>query len=98
MDLEFKTQQELYKRVKPALEAKRIELERLGISKITREDIWSYLKEVKWQNSENLMLSDVVSDILHLDNKRISSYMRKKKTRRGRSEENEKRRDKKEEK
>ena len=92
MDFEFNSQEELFKRVKPALEAKKVELNRLGVRNVKIEDIWNYLINVKWSSGRDLMLSDVVSDILHVDNKKISSYLREKNTRRGRSEKNEKRR------
>ena len=91
MDFEFNSQEELFKRVKPALEAKRVELNRLGVKKVKIKDIWDYLVDVKWSSGRELMLSDVVSDILHLDNKRFNSYLRERKTRRGRSDENERR-------
>lgn len=91
MDFEFNSKEELYKRVKPALEAKKVELNRLGIKRVKIEDIWDYLVLIKWSHSRELMLSDIVSDILHLDNKRFNSYLRAKKTRRGRSEVNERR-------
>ena len=91
MDFEFNSQEELFKRVKPALEAKRVELNRLGVKNVKVKDIWDYLIDVKWSSGRELMLSDVVSDILHLDNKRFNTYLRVRKTRRGRSDENERR-------
>ena len=68
----------MYERVKPALHAKLQELKRLNISKIKEIDIWKYLIETKWRKSKNLMLSDVVSDIIHVDNKRLSIYLKNK--------------------
>ena len=78
MDFEFNSEKELYERVKPALHAKLQELKRLNISKIKEIDIWKYLIETKWRKSKNLMLSDVVSDIIHVDNKRLSIYLKNK--------------------
>ena len=75
MDLSFKTQEELYIRVRPALNAKLQELRRLNYPNITEEDIWSYLSEVKWTKSKGLMLSDIVSDIIHIDNRRLAKYL-----------------------
>ena len=72
----FNTKEELYTRVKPALSAKLQELRRLNYSKITEEDIWSYLSEVKWSKSKGLMLSDIVSDIIHVDNKKLEEYIK----------------------
>lgn len=84
MDFQFSSQEELYQRVKPAIHAKVMELHRLGFSYITDIDIWNYLVESKWKKSHNLVLSDIVSDILHVDNKKIDEYLKGKlaKTRR----------------
>ena len=45
MDLEFSSQEELFKRVQPALNAKLAELHRLGYTYIQVSDIWRYLVE-----------------------------------------------------
>jgi len=78
MNMEFKTLQELYNRVKPALITKRNEMRRLGYSYIQEEDIWNFLKENKWINARNLGLSDMVDDILNTDNKQIDKYVKDK--------------------
>ena len=52
MDYNFNTKEELYVRVRPALNAKLQELRRLNYPNITEEDIWSYLSEVKWTKSK----------------------------------------------
>lgn len=84
MGFQFSSQEELYQRVKPAINAKVVELHRLGFSYITDIDVWNYLIESKWKKSHNLVLSDIVSDILHVDNKKIDEYLKGKlaKTRR----------------
>ena len=76
MDYEFDSQLELFKRVRPALSAKKIECHRLGFSNIKDTDIWNYLIESKWKKGKNLMLSDIVSDIMHSDCKRIDLFLR----------------------
>jgi len=83
-EFEFKSKEELYKRVTPALRAKKQELTRLGYSYIKEEDIWNYLISVRWQKAHNLMLSDIVSDIIHVNNKQIDEFLKGKleKTRR----------------
>ena len=48
----------------PAL---RLKKEEINNKNITEEDIWNYLKETKWINSNNLSLSDMVNDILKLE-------------------------------
>lgn len=84
MDFQFSSQEELYQRVKPAINAKIVELHRLGFSYIVDVDVWNYLIETKWKKSRNLVLSDIVSDILHVDNKKLDEYLKGKlsKTRR----------------
>ena len=78
MDLEFGTLEELYKRLKPALLTKKNELKRSGIEYIKEEDIWNYLKEVKWINSKNLSLYQMVNDVLNVDNMLIDKYLKEK--------------------
>ena len=77
MSYTFNTKEELYTRVKPALSAKLQELKRLNYKNIVEEDIWNYLSNAKWSKSQGLMLSDIVSDIIHLDNKRLNEYVEK---------------------
>ena len=45
---EFETLEELYKRIKPALITKKNEMHRDGYIYIKEEDIWNYLKEIKY--------------------------------------------------
>ena len=80
MDFEFNSQEELFKRVKPALNAKVMELHRLGYSYITIDDIWNYLVETKWKKGKDLMLSDIVSNIIHVENNKIDEYLKGKLT------------------
>lgn len=65
----------MYKRVRPALSAKRQELRRLQYKNITERDIWDYLSKEKWSKAKNLMLSDIVSDILHADNHCLNHFV-----------------------
>lgn len=76
MELEFSSQEELYQRVQPALNAKLAELHRLGYPYIQIVDVWNYLIETKWKKSKDLTLSDIVSDILHVDNRRLDEYLK----------------------
>lgn len=84
MDYEFSTKEELFRRVKPALTAKETELHRLGYTYISDIDIWNYLIQIKWTKAKDLMLSDVVNDIMHINEKKIDEYLKGKiaKTRR----------------
>ena len=78
MDYEFSSKEELFKRVKPALNAKVGELHRFGYTYINQMDVWNYLIENIWIKSKDLMLSDIVNDILHTDNKKIDTYLKSK--------------------
>lgn len=75
MNYTFNTKEELYLRIKPALSAKLQELRRLNYSKIREEDIWEYLTSIKWSKAKGLMLSDIVSDIIHVDNIKLNNYV-----------------------
>ena len=79
MNYGFNTQEELFIRVRPALHSKLEELKRLNFPNINEKDIWNYLSEVKWQKSKNLTLSDIVSDIMHIDNNKLNRYVKENK-------------------
>ena len=78
MEVEFRTASELYDRLKPALTTKVEEMRRNGYLYIKEEDVWNYLKEVKWVKSVNLELYEMVSDVLNTDNVVIDSYLKEK--------------------
>lgn len=78
MDIEFSSLEELYRRIKPALHTKKEEMKRSGYPYIKEEDIWNYLKEVKWVRSNNLSLYQMVSDVLNVENSRIDKYLKEK--------------------
>ena len=73
--IEFKTVEELYKRVSPALYSKLKEIKRLGYTLVTEKDIWNYLVENEWKNRTNLELYDLISDIMNADNYKINDYV-----------------------
>ena len=76
MDYEFSSQLELFKRVKPALNSKCAEAHRLGFPDLRDIDIWNYLIENKWKTSKDLMLSDIVSDIMHCDFHSVELFLK----------------------
>ena len=80
MDLEFSSLKDLYLRVEPALKAKKTELDRLGLSYISQNNVWEYLVENKWKQGKDLMLSDIVDDILNTDCNLIDKYFKEKNT------------------
>ena len=77
-DIVFESLEDLYKRVKPALMTKKGEMKRNGYTYVKEEDIWNYLKEVKWKKGKDLSLYDMTNDILNTDDEIIDSYLRKK--------------------
>lgn len=78
MDITFHSLQELYDRLRPALRAKKEEMRRNGYNYIEVEDIWNFFKEVKWKNSSNLYLCQMVSDVFNTDSELIDAYLRDK--------------------
>lgn len=78
MDETIGTLTDLYKRIKPALTTKKEEMHRDGYIYIKEEDIWNYLKEVKWKKASDLDLFNMTSDILNTDNIVIDNYLKEK--------------------
>ncbi|MDD4036034.1 MAG: post-transcriptional regulator [Bacilli bacterium] len=78
MDIKFNSVEELYNRLRPALNTKRNEMIRKKYHYIKSEDIWNYLKDNKWINSRNLSLSDMVDDILSSNDEAIDEYVKNK--------------------
>lgn len=76
--LEFRTKEELYQRVLPALYSKIKEVRKLGFKFITEKDIWNYLVENEWKSRVNLELYDLINDILNVDNYRLNDYVNQK--------------------
>ena len=78
MEITFNSEEELYKRLIPALTTKKEEMNRKGFSYIKEEDIWNYFKEVKWRRANGLELHEMVDDILNCDDIIIDSYLKTK--------------------
>ncbi len=74
MDKELSNNDELFKKLGPCLNSKIKELKRNNIDYIKKEDIWNYLKRNKWKDS-NPYLSEMVNDILYLDNTLLKDYV-----------------------
>lgn len=77
-NIKFNSLEELYNRLVPAMETKVNELKLVGISYITVNDIWNYLKTYKWSKSRDLTLSDCVDDILNTSEDEYKKYMKNK--------------------
>ena len=71
MNEEFKSSEELFQRVKPALVTKQNEMLRKGFHYVKIEDVWEYLKKTKWRKASNLGLYDMVYDILNAEDTEI---------------------------
>ena len=85
MDINFNTKEELYRRLKPALNAKKEELNRNNYEYVTIDDIWNFLVEKKWKNANNLSLYQVTCDIFDVDNAILDNYIREKMTNKNRT-------------
>ena len=59
-EIVFRSVEELYNRVLPALYSKRKEINSLGFKLVTEKDIWNYLVENEWKTKRNLELHDHV--------------------------------------
>ena len=75
-DLGINNKVDLYKRLLPALNCKVRELERVRIINVKKEDIWNYLIKEKWDNFSKMELSEMVDDILNLDNDELSQKIK----------------------
>lgn len=70
--LEKRAVKDWKKDVRPALYSKQKEFELLGYREISTEDIWRYLIEKVWKDSQEKHLYEVVQTIFHLP---IYTYM-----------------------
>ncbi|MBE6154175.1 MAG: hypothetical protein E7163_01185 [Firmicutes bacterium] len=75
-EIKFRSLQELYDRILPALKSKTRELNKKGFNYIHEEDIWNFLKTYKWTSSRDLDLAAMVNDIFNLNDKEIDEYVR----------------------
>jgi hypothetical protein len=77
-EIVFRSVEELYNRVLPALYSKRKEINSLGFKLVTEKDIWNYLVENEWKEKRNLELHDLINDIFYVDNIKINDYVMRK--------------------
>ena len=77
-EIVFRSIEELYNRVLPALYSKRKEINSLGFKLVTEKDIWNYLVENEWKTKRNLELHDLINDIFYVDNIKINDYVMRK--------------------
>ncbi len=75
-EIKFKSLQELYERILPALKSKTREIHKKGMDYIHEEDIWNYLKTYKWTSSRSLDLGDMVNDIFNIEERELDSFVK----------------------
>lgn len=75
----FKTIEDLYNTILPALKSKRQDLHLEKYVMITENDIWEYLINKKWTKSNDLELSNIVDDILNVNGSEVSIFIKENK-------------------
>ncbi len=74
MDLEYSLK-ELYLLLNNAFEVKKRIYKYIYLENINNIDIFKYLSLYKWKNDISLSLSDIVSDIINVDNIKLYLYL-----------------------
>ena len=75
---EYKSQKELYLALVPALNVKMRLVRNSEYSYIKKEDIWNYLRTNKWCKDINLCISEMVNDIINVEERLIDKYLKDK--------------------
>lgn len=75
---EYKSQKELYLALVPALNVKMRIIRNSEYSYIKKEDIWNYLRTNKWCKDINLCISEMVNDIINVEERLIDKYLKDK--------------------
>lgn len=75
---EYKSQKELYLALVPALNVKMRIVRNSEYNYIKKEDIWNYLRTNKWCKDINLCISEMVNDIINVEEKMIDKYLKDK--------------------
>ena len=57
----------LRKKMLPVLRTKVHELNKVGISGVSMDEIWKFLIDAKWKNMKEVSLSEMANDILTLN-------------------------------
>jgi len=74
---EYKSLKELQEALIPAFNVKLRILKSKGIDNISKDDIWNYLRINRWEKATNLGISEMVSDIINVNELDINSYIKK---------------------
>ena len=75
-EFKFSSLNELYTRLYPAFNTRKVELLRQGIE-VREIDLWNFLKESVWIDNKNLSIYDMVSDIMKIDEVKLKDYINK---------------------
>ena len=75
---EYKSQKELYLALVPALNVKMRIIRNSEYSYIKKEDIWNYLRTNKWCKDIDLCISEMVDDIINVEERLIDKYLKDK--------------------
>ena len=75
MDVTINSVEELYDRLKPALNIKYQEVMKYNLDYVKIEDIWNYLKVSKWKNANDLLLYEMVDDIFNCELYDLKRYV-----------------------
>ena len=75
---EFTSQKELYLALVPALNVKMRIIKNSEYSYIKKEDIWNYLRTNKWCRDIDLCISEMVDDIINVEERLIDKYLKDK--------------------
>lgn len=78
MEIVFSSLEELYNRLKPVLLSKEREFKRNGFSYLKENDVWNYLKEIKWKKTKDLELYQMVASIIDVTSDEIDKYLKQK--------------------
>ena len=73
--MEFNSEQDLYQKLVPVLNIKVRDLKTKTNIDFKENDIWNFLRENKWKNTEGLSLSMMVQDILYIKFQDILKYI-----------------------
>lgn len=73
-EIKFRSLEDLYVRLLPALRSKARELNKMGLKYIHEEDIWNFLKENKWLRAVDLDLASMVNDIFDVKIDELDIY------------------------
>lgn len=76
----FKSLEELYNRLTPAINTKITELRRNGYNNIKNIDIWLYCIENNWNKKRDLRIHEMVNDILNIDEFKLNIFLKRKQT------------------